>query len=72
MAVRGTVSVGEDQEAAGVDRADQVVPEAAAVEPGVPTATVIEEEGKSMDSIGKSPRPVRRTRCTSRRAVSPS
>jgi len=72
VAAMGTVSVGAEKVAAGVDRAVQVVPVAAGVEPGVPTATVIEEVGKSIDSIGKSPRPVRRTRWTSSKAVSPS
>jgi hypothetical protein len=53
VAVVGTVRVGDDQEAVGVEMDDQLVPEAAAVEPGVPTATVMDEEGKSTEVIGK-------------------
>jgi hypothetical protein len=62
MAEAGTVSVGDEKVAAGVEIAAQLVPSAAAAAPGVPTETLIVEVGKSTDSIGKSPRPVERTR----------
>jgi hypothetical protein len=62
MAEAGTVRVGEEKVAAGVEMAAQLVPSAAAAAPGVPTETLIVEVGKATDSIGKSPRPVERTR----------
>jgi hypothetical protein len=62
MAESGTVSVGEEKVAAGVEIAAQLVPEAAAAAPGVPTPTAIVEVGKATDSIGKAAEVVRRIR----------
>jgi hypothetical protein len=62
MAEAGTVRVGEEKVAAGVEIAAQLVPSAAAAAPGVPTETLIVEVGKATDSIGKAAELVRRTR----------
>jgi hypothetical protein len=62
MAEAGTVRVGDEKVAAGVEIAAQLVPSAAAAAPGVPTETLIVEVGKATDSIGKAAELVRRTR----------
>jgi hypothetical protein len=50
----GTVKFGAEKVAAGALIAVQVVPEAAAAEPGAPTPTAIVEVGNVTDSIGKA------------------